>query len=382
MKDWLTPRASMIGESEETAKKRMERLKAAGRVTGGTANLIDQVKKEEQQMWGTPNVSDSNNPQIDNGHDIKRGLLRGQVVEEEKNQWRTPTVAIMGTGDYLETSTDKDGNPPKVGHRVYNKNGKLIAIDLNRQVEILSSVEDAGLKTQPSGAEPSVSSAEKKSSDVKDPKNIAQEEEQCQTVGMKTTGPSQNLWRTPTEAETHNQQTSNQIYLQNQVGATPNAGDFKAGMSVGRKQKSLGQDVKIVETWATPTARDFKSGRRVDSHSPYKQLNSQLEDTRMEEQKWPTPNANEMAGGSGTGPSRGNGHQQTLNNLVTRDKLLKEEPGSPKLNPRWVEPLMGLPLGWCCPNVPASVIKNWRRFLIGCGLVQAELKNSGSLETE
>ena len=56
---------------------------------------------------------------------------------------------------------------------------------------------------------------------------------------------------------------------------------------------------KNQESWATPQARDFKSGKRVNSSSPFPQLNTQIE--------------NKSLG---------------------------------KLNPNWVEQLMGLPVGW------------------------------------
>ena len=137
--------------------------------------------------------------------------------------------------------------------------------------------------------------------------------------------------------------------------ATPNAGDFKAGMSTGRQQKSLGQDVHSqleetkTEKWATPVVTDSFGARNLTSTRP--------------------PNSKHHAG-------------VTLGDQTLQVKNGKVEKGSPKLNPRWVETLMGLPLGWCCPNTPDSIIKNWRRFLIGCVLVQAELKNSGCSETE
>ena len=397
-------------------------------------------------------------------------------------QWRTPTAEAMGTGDHMEVATDKDGNAPKVGHRVYNKNGKLMAIDLNRQVEILSSAETAGSETPQDGSEPPVSSAGKnwptpssmdghragkeddpeawrisaakqaeKGQDkqyplniaVKDPKNWPTEDKhkdriapdhkedrlckqkwekaekegmpipetvqrlrsqvtmtekkdknwptaqvsdanQRQSLGtashkrqlekgqlanaaLESTQEPETLWRTPTEAETHNQQTSNQIYLQNQVGATPkkggqwatpNAGDGKAGMSLGRVQKSLGQDVSREIQWATPAARDFKGARGVEAQerkgNPQDTLPNQLEtctdqqqkDARTEKKKaWTTPNASADPHGMGSVKSiEVNGKEMQLHHQV-RVQAGNTDKGSPKLNPRWVETLMGLPLG-------------------------------------
>jgi hypothetical protein len=79
-------------------------------------------------------------------------------------------------------------------------------------------------------------------------------------------------------------------------------------------------------------------------------------------------------------------NQQTSNKICPQNQVRrasgKVDRGSPKLNPRWVETLMGLPLGWCCPSTPVSIIRNWKRFSIGCVLAQAELMNSGLLEME
>jgi hypothetical protein len=92
------------------------------------------------------------------------------------------------------------------------------------------------------------------------------------------------MWRTPSVAEEKNQNTSTQIYLQNQVGATPKA-------------------------WATPIMGD--------SHLA---STPEVAQKRIEEGK------------------------------VT---LSRQNPG--KLNPRWVETLMGLPVGWVMPSCKSPV---------------------------
>ncbi len=90
------------------------------------------------------------------------------------------------------------------------------------------------------------------------------------------------MWRTPSVAEEKNQNTSTQIYLQNQVGATPKA-------------------------WATPQLQD---GHNINQDSTtHKTIPAQL--TKMN-----------MSG---------------------------------KLNPRWVETLMGLPVGWVMPSCKSPV---------------------------
>jgi hypothetical protein len=58
-------------------------------------------------------------------------------LSEEEMIWRTPTAEQMGTGQHMEGYQTKDGESPQIGHRVYNQNGKLAAIDLNRQIALI-----------------------------------------------------------------------------------------------------------------------------------------------------------------------------------------------------------------------------------------------------
>ncbi len=57
-------------------------------------------------------------------------------------------------------------------------------------------------------------------------------------------------------------------------------------------------------------------------------------------------------------------------------------PSAAKLNARWVEMLMGLNLGWTCPSCPASVIKNWPRFVSGWLKLNHAQMNSDCSVTE
>lgn len=84
--------------------------------------------------------------------------------------------------------------------------------------------------------------------------------------------------------------------------ATPRATEAKCGRTYtpGMTGKDLSKDV---QQWATPQAKDHKSGHRDASIVQYKQLNVEVE-------------------AKATG----------------------------KLNPRWVETLMGLPIGWVMPS--------------------------------
>jgi hypothetical protein len=93
-------------------------------------------------------------------------------------------------------------------------------------------------------------------------------------------------WRTPSVAEEKNQNTSKQIYLQNQVGA-------------------------VQKRWPTPASSTGQGG------------------------------AHGLGGGSGAN--------------ATLKTIGMAEMGTGKLNPRWVETLMGLPVGWTMPSCACPV---------------------------
>ena len=54
---------------------------------------------------------------------------------------------------------------------------------------------------------------------------------------------------------------------------------------------------------------------------------------------------------------------------------------SAKLSPRWVETLMGLPMGWTSPDAPASLVRNWKRFTDGWLKARTEQTNCDYAET-
>jgi hypothetical protein len=95
----------------------------------------------------------------------------------------------------------------------------------------------------------------------------------------------QKMWRTPSVAEEKNQNTSTQIYLQNQVGATP-------------------------KSWQTPTSYEH-----ADQGS-----------------KWSLLASIDKGG------------------RILRQMATMNPQGQGKLNPRWVETLMGIPIGWTMPS--------------------------------
>jgi hypothetical protein len=125
------------------------------------------------------------------------------------------------------------------------------------------------------------------------------------------------------------------------------AGKYKLRDHVAAEEK---------KSWATPQQRDFKDAeplakwteraeeqkaKGVNLHLP---LPSQVMHT--EEKSWATPEARMHKGPSGRS------YKQQQKDLPTQTEGLKS---CGKLNPRWVETLMGLPIGWTMPSCKSPV---------------------------
>jgi len=150
------------------------------------------------------------------------------------------------------------------------------------------------------------------------------------------------------------------------------AGKYKLRDHVAAEEK---------KSWATPQQRDFKDAeplakwteraeeqkaKGVNLHLP---LPSQVMHT--EEKSWGTPTARDHKTG------RGNNEREykELTPMVERTQ-------TGKLNPRWVETLQGVCMGWTSPSCPASVIKNWPKFVRGWRALTIEQTNCDSSATE
>ena len=204
-------------------------------------------------------------------------------------------------------------------------------------------------------------------------------------------------WRTPTVAEEKNQNTSKQVYLQNQVGATPKQwATPRSGKTTDEnpetwaKRQANGDVATMpltvqVKQWATPQASDHIEGRRTDLDSNQKCLGRDMK-------TWATPNAFDWNTAENTQAWEKRAEKQKeagVNlHLPLKSQTIHEKekqvgtlnPNTAKLNPRWVEMLMNLPLGWTSPNCPASVILNWPKFVSGCLRLNPAQTNSDCSE--
>ena len=120
--------------------------------------------------------------------------------------------------------------------------------------------------------------------------------------------------------------------------ATPRASDGKnpAGMSLkrqelGRKPDSLHQQVNMTTDNRQPT---------TDNRQPTTQGS------------WPTPRTKGMCGGTGNFQQMKN--LEELGTITDTERRQMTAGNGGKLNPRWVEWLMGWPLGWTALDAQAT----------------------------
>jgi len=98
------------------------------------------------------------------------------------------------------------------------------------------------------------------------------------------------------------------------------------------------------KSWATPQASDHVEGARTAKESNQKCLGRDLN-----QMNWPTPRAgNPGSRKPGTGGKILAEEAKIHNGLQDQEKsnTSGKNQGSPKLNPNWVEQLMGLSTGW------------------------------------
>jgi len=150
-----------------------------------------------------------------------------------------------------------------------------------------------------------------------------------------------------------------------QALVTKRRGEYLARLKSARLTSASGSS-----SWPTANARDWKDsgasqgnrvapnlGTAVHRAGPAAPANPSTNGSRPE--SWATPR---------TGMARGNNFTYDRGRGNIEEQAGASVTGGGKLNPRWVETLMGLPVGWTMPSCASPVT--------------IELMNSGSSETE
>jgi hypothetical protein len=173
------------------------------------------------------------------------------------------------------------------------------------------------------------------------------------------------LWPTPGAADSH-QVTSHKGGNPSLTGAvlwpTPTATDANASGSAhlstksGRHSGTTLTDA-AVKNWPTPTATDANANARGANAQGAMPLNEAVLSTSPQSPPteaspalfWATPAARDDHGPTGRGYAT-KGKAQLPNQVARDDGPALADQLKPVLNPRWVEALMGFPLGWTEPS--------------------------------
>ena len=160
---------------------------------------------------------------------------------------------------------------------------------------------------------------------------------QAAPASPNTLGSRQGLsvdWRTPQAQEAGAKVET--LFTKDGAPAMPGQRAYRktpSGKLVLQSQ-TINQQVEMVQNWATPRANE-RDGTRTPNGNPAKDGIP----LGMQARQWGAPTARDHKSG------RGN-EQREYKELTP----MVERRQSGKLNPRWVETLMGLPIGWTMPS--------------------------------
>jgi hypothetical protein len=195
-------------------------------------------------------------------------------------------------------------------------------------------------------------------------------------------------------AEVHGQaDPASSSSLGSRQGLWPTASVPNGGQTTsGRADKGTKKQVRLehaVAQWATPgTTQAAMNGQGAPT------LQALVENgiaTNIRNRKWKNGQVDTRPRGNGValasqamaaqwatpktptgGPETAKRKQELGRTLSGCGDLASQANG--RLNSQWVTQLMGLNLGWVSPSCPASVIKNWPRFVSGwCALTIAPM---------
>jgi hypothetical protein len=174
-------------------------------------------------------------------------------------------------------------------------------------------------------------------------------QESLTTVVIKHGQAAPASWPTPIQGDSHLASTPEAAARRLAEGKSTLSRLVESGQAAPASSSSLGSRQGL--SWATPAARDTQGQRGAAANA---RKGNPLDTLPNQMAQWGTPTARDHKSG------RGNEEREykELTPMVERQQ-------TGKLNSQWVTQLMGLPMGWVSPSCPASVIKNWPRFVTG-----------------
>lgn len=188
-----------------------------------------------------------------------------------------------------------------------------------------------------------------------------------------------NLWQTPAARDwrSPNDVPANHgDQLPNQVKATwpnPLSTDAEAAGSRNTRDSDAHPGISLTDAattgnsrgrnWATPQARDHFPGHRDEYVAEKRALGHGMRNLNTEAESWATPKAARPDYTGTYHPERKDGGQPTLGRQAQETAPDGDEPSSEirRLNPRFVEHLMGFPIGWTDSGPLATPsFRSWR----------------------
>jgi hypothetical protein len=176
-----------------------------------------------------------------------------------------------------------------------------------------------------------------------DPSSSSWKTHQCSLLGdldeFLETWPQWGLMR---NGECWEQQTLEQTIRGTESGLSPNGVDrFHTPNTTGLDGGSNSRKAlkKRQEMWPTPCATDHKGAGKTGTLRDRLDYAAERGTTKSKTYTWPTPRTKGMCGGSGAWA------QLKANTTIEEARAMGAGNGG-KLNPTWVEWLMGWPLGW------------------------------------
>jgi DNA (cytosine-5)-methyltransferase 1 len=159
-------------------------------------------------------------------------------------------------------------------------------------------------------------------------------------VGRRTwpTPVASDAWTTELESSQVKEGSMHSVSLGRAVQMWPTPTVDDASNVNPKPNRFRGLVAAVNETWPTPTASDWK-GR-----GPNSKQQGLPEVVKTRENLWPTPTYGKLAGGTGAFNQI---EDKYLNNEISLEEKKAMQAGNGgKLNPTWVEWLMGFPEGW------------------------------------
>jgi hypothetical protein len=312
----------------------------------GHTGLLHIAAIKEERNWPTVRSTDSNSPSMQRikvGPNGGKGYQLREAIAKEGN-WPTPEASIMeiwGEEDRIYWT----GHLPR---RVV-RSGISASLGLARLVQVpgfglaAQDTPNSGgnrrewLTPKTGDTQPTIHHPERK--DGGQPNLAWQMEKQWATPrASKTTEENQETWQARQE--------------KGDVQTMPLTLQVKVDWRTPQAQEAGAK----VETLFTKDGKPARPGERAYRRTPSGELvlqsqtiNQQVE---MVERKWGTPRV-----------SMAQDKQEDSGKHKLGEQVQHLTNG--RLSPRWVESLMGLPLGWSAPSCPASVTKNWLKFING-----------------